>query len=103
MTGVQTCALPIYIPIYAMAPGRVILSRYYGGFGYTVVIDHGSGLATLYAHNNKLLVSQGQIVVGGQRIALSGSTGRSTGPHLHFGVQKDGKYINPQPYLLIGN
>ncbi|KPU43412.1 murein DD-endopeptidase MepM [Oxobacter pfennigii] len=91
------------IPVYAMAPGKVILSKYYGGYGNAVVIDHGSGFSTLYAHNNKLLVSVGQTVLGGQKIALSGSTGRSTGPHIHFGAMQDGNYIDSLPYLLIGN
>lgn len=94
-------ALLSNIPIYSMAPGRVVLSKYYGGYGYTVVVDHGSGFSTLYAHNNKLLVSEGQTVAGGQKIALSGSTGRSTGPHLHFGAMKNGEYIDPMPYLYI--
>lgn len=91
------------IPIYSMAPGRVVLAKWYGGYGNTVVIDHGSGFSTLYAHNNKLLVSVGQTVIGGQKIALSGSTGRSTGPHLHFGAMKNGNYVDPTPYLFIGN
>lgn len=91
------------IPIYSMAPGKVVLAKWYGGYGNAVIIDHGSGLQTLYAHANKLLVSQGQTVAGGQKIALSGSTGRSTGPHLHFGVIKNGQYIDPQPYYLLGN
>jgi murein DD-endopeptidase MepM/ murein hydrolase activator NlpD len=89
-------------PVYAMAAGKVIISRYYGGYGYAVVIDHGSGLTTLYGHNNTLLVKEGQTVEGGQKIALSGSTGRSTGPHVHFGVQMNGEYIDPQPYYMLG-
>lgn len=90
------------IPVYAMSGGKVIIARWYGGYGYCVVIDHGSGLASLYGHNNKLLVTEGQTVSGGQRISLSGSTGRSTGPHVHFGIQKNGQYINPAPYLMFG-
>jgi Membrane-bound metallopeptidase len=91
----------VNIPVYAMASGKVIIARWYGGYGYCVVIDHGSGLATLYGHNNKLLVTEGQIVTGGQKISLSGSTGRSTGPHVHFGVQKNNQWIDPSPYLLL--
>lgn len=90
------------IPVYAMAGGKVILSRYYGGYGYTVVIDHGSGLTTLYAHNNTLLVKEGDTIQGGTKIALSGSTGRSTGPHVHFGVAMKGEYIDPAPYYVLG-
>lgn len=89
------------IPVYAMSSGKVILARWYGGYGNCVVIDHGGSISTLYGHNNKLLVSEGQTVAGGQKIALSGSTGRSTGPHVHFSVIKSGNYINPSPYLLI--
>ncbi|HBM76333.1 MAG TPA: hypothetical protein DD429_12390 [Clostridiaceae bacterium] len=91
------------IPVYAMASGKVILAKWYGGYGNAVVVDHGGGLSTLYAHNNKLLVKVGDTVSGGQKIALSGATGRVTGPHVHFGVMKNGEYINPSPYLLIGN
>lgn len=89
------------IPVYAMAKGKVIIARYYGGYGNAVVIDHGGGLSTLYGHNNTLLVKEGQIVEGGQKIALSGSTGRSTGPHVHFGVQLNGDYVDATPYLII--
>lgn len=89
------------IPVYAMASGKVIIAGWYGGYGNCVVIDHGGGLSTLYGHNNKLLVSVGQTVSGGQKISLSGSTGRSTGPHVHFSVIKNGNYIDPSPYLLI--
>jgi len=90
-------------PVYAMAPGKVVLAEWYGGYGNAVVIDHGGGLMSLYGHNNSLVVSYGDIVLGGQQIAFSGSTGRSTGPHVHFGVQKNGEYIDPSTYLLIGN
>lgn len=91
----------VNIPVYAMSGGKVIIARWYGGYGNCVVIDHGGSISTLYGHNNKLLVSEGQTVAGGQKIALSGSTGRSTGPHVHFSVIKNGNYIDPSPYLLI--
>jgi murein DD-endopeptidase MepM/ murein hydrolase activator NlpD len=71
-------------PVHAMAPGRVIKAGYSGSYGNVVIIDHGSGFATLYAHNNSLLVKAGDYVTGGEKIALSGSTGRSTGPHVHL-------------------
>jgi murein DD-endopeptidase MepM/ murein hydrolase activator NlpD len=90
------------VPVYAMSGGKVIIARWYGGYGNCIVIDHGSSIASLYGHNSKLLVKEGDTVMGGQQIAVSGSTGRSTGPHVHFGIQKNGAWINPEPYLLIG-
>jgi murein DD-endopeptidase MepM/ murein hydrolase activator NlpD len=89
-------------PIYAMSEGKVIISTYSSGYGNTVVIDHGGGISSLYAHNSKLLVGAGQTVKKGQMIAKAGSTGRSTGPHLHFEVRKNGTPINPVPYYIVG-
>lgn len=66
---------------------------------YYVMIDHGNGLSTLYGHNSRLLVQVGQTVEAGDIIALSGSTGRSTGPHLHFEVRVDGEQTDPRAYL----
>ena len=85
--------------IVAAASGKVIMSQVYGGYGNCVMIDHGGGIVTLYGHASKLLVSQGQTVKRGQTIALVGSTGRSTGPHLHFEVRKNGEYIDPMSYF----
>ena len=68
-------------------------------YGYYVVVDHGSGLSTLYAHNSKLLVRVGQTVEAGDIVSLSGSTGRSTGPHLHLEVRVNGERTNPRYYL----
>lgn len=86
-------------PVYAAADGTVIVASWYGGYGYAVVIDHGSGISTLYGHNSSLNVSVGQQVTRGQVIASSGSTGVSTGPHLHFEVRINGQYVDPMQYF----
>lgn len=85
--------------ILAAGSGTVIKAAVYGGYGNCVMIDHGGGIVTLYGHASKLLVSQGQVVVAGQKIALVGSTGNSTGPHLHFEVRVNGDYVNPMGYF----
>lgn len=86
-------------PVYAAASGKVIISQWYYGYGYAVVIDHGSGLSTLYGHNSSLKVSAGQTVSKGQVIAASGNTGISTGPHLHFEVRIWGTRVDPMNYF----
>lgn len=86
-------------PVAAAASGRVITAGWAGGYGNLVVIDHGGGIATAYGHNSKLLVTNGQQVAQGQIVALSGSTGHSTGPHVHFEVRVNGAAVNPVPYL----
>ena len=92
-------AVPSGTPVRAALDGTVTLSQYYGSYGYCVMIDHGNGLTTLYGHNSRLLVSVGQTVQVGDVISLSGSTGRSTGPHLHFEVRVNGERTNPRYYL----
>ena len=93
-------AVPTGTPIRAALPGTVTVSQYNaGGYGYYVMIDHGNGLSTLYGHNSRLLAQVGQTVEAGDIIALTGSTGRSTGPHLHFEVRVDGEQTDPRAYL----
>ena len=93
-------AVPTGTPVRAALPGTVTVSAYNrGGYGYYVMIDHGNGLSTLYGHNSQLLARVGQTVEAGDVIALSGSTGRSTGPHLHFEVRINGERTNPRSYL----
>ena len=93
-------AVPTGTSIRAALPGTVTVSTYnQGGYGYYVMIDHGGGLATLYGHCSQLLARVGQTVETGDVIALSGSTGRSTGPHLHFEVRLNGQRTNPRSYL----
>ncbi len=92
-------AVPAGTPVKACRDGKVILARNAGGYGKLVIIDHGNGLTTRYGHNSVLSVKPGQRVARGQVIARSGSTGLSTGPHLHFEVRKNGSAVNPVPYL----
>lgn len=97
-TGVDI-PTPMGASIVAVDDGVVQHSGGLGGYGNTVIIDHGGQIATLYAHNSSLLVKAGQRVGKGQIIAKAGSTGYSTGPHLHFEVRKNGSYINPEPWI----
>lgn len=85
--------------IKAAADGVVVFSGYHSGYGLKVVIDHGDGLSTLYAHCSKSLVSVGDAVLKGQPVALIGATGRVTGPHLHFEVLSDSVPVNPESYI----
>lgn len=97
-TGIDV-AVPTGTPAVAVASGTVTFSGWDGGYGYTVIIDHGSGLQTRYAHASKVLVAQGQEVAQGENVILVGATGNSTGPHLHFEVLVDGTAKNPRLYL----
>ncbi len=85
--------------IVAAAPGEVSFAGYSSGAGNYVIINHGSGLRTVYMHASSLNVTQGQQVAAGDTVAFVGSTGISTGNHLHFGVSKDGEYVSPWNYL----
>lgn len=86
-------------PVYAAADGIVTTSVQTPDYGNLLKIDHGSGLETRYAHNSQLLVKAGERVVKGQKIALVGSTGRSTGPHLHYEIRLNGNPLDPREYL----
>lgn len=92
--------VPVGTPVYASAGGIVrYAAMNHSGYGKLVEIDHGNGIVTRYAHNSKLLVKVGQMVKRGQEISLSGDTGRSTGPHLHFEVRYKGVAQNPMRFL----
>jgi len=86
-------------PIAAVAAGQVIFAGWYGGYGNAVIIDHGGGLTTLYAHTSELLIHEGDWLNRGTIVATVGSTGYSTGPHLHFEVRQEGEPVDPMQYL----
>ena len=86
-------------PILATASGKVSFAGWSSGYGYLVKIDHGSGVETYYGHCSKLYVSAGDTVEAGDKIAAVGSTGNSTGNHLHFEIRLNGKQVNPQKYV----
>ncbi len=86
-------------PIVATATGVVVASGWNGGYGRQVVVDHGYGITTSYAHNSENVVSVGQTVKKGQLVAYMGSTGFSTGPHVHYEVQVNGTAVNPASFL----
>lgn len=92
-------AAPHGAPVYAAQSGTVVKAGWNGGFGQLVVIDHGGGVTTYYAHNSALLVSPGQQVEAGDHIADVGDTGDSYGPHSHFELHVDGRAVDPVGYL----
>ena len=94
-------ACDIGTPVYATADGVVKNARYEKGYGYIITIDHGYGYETRYAHLKKMEVKKGQRVVRGETIALSGNSGRSTGPHLHYEVLQRGRHVNPAHYYFM--
>ena len=89
-------AFPTGTHVLACEAGKVEVAGWYGGFGKCIIISHGGGLKTVYGHLSKINVSKGQAVVRGQFIGEVGSTGNSTGPHLHLGVMVNGSYVDPQ-------
>jgi murein DD-endopeptidase MepM/ murein hydrolase activator NlpD len=92
-------AAPAGSPVKAMASGKVVFSGWAQGYGNLVTLDHGDGTMTRYAHNGANLVSTGERVVAGQDIALVGTSGRSTGPHLHFEVLREGQPVDPMSVI----
>ena len=89
-------------PARATATGKVTIAGWDGGYGNMVEIDHGNGLATRYGHLSKILVKVGQFVRIGETVGLIGSTGRSTGPHLHYETRINGEAVDPQKFLRAG-
>lgn len=90
-------------PVQATANGVVTLAKWKGAYGNAVIIDHGNGLKTLYGHMTKISVSEGDKVCRGQEIGSVGSTGRSTGPHVHYEVLVDNKPKNPMPFVKLAS
>lgn len=87
-------------PFYASHGGTITLARWHGGYGYTVIVDIGNGVELVYGHASKLLVHEGQKVNSGDLLALTGNTGYSFSPHLHFEVRKDNVAVNPTAFLF---
>lgn len=85
--------------VFAAGKGKVIFAGWDSGYGRLIKIDHGNGLISWYGHNYRMLVKKGDQVERGEQIALMGSSGRSTGPHVHFAIEKDGEFISPWYYL----
>jgi murein DD-endopeptidase MepM/ murein hydrolase activator NlpD len=86
-------------PDFASKGGTVIAAEYAGGYGNMTIIDHGGGYSSLYAHQSRMYVHQGQTVRRGEQIGACGSTGNATGAHLHFEIRINGQHVNPAPYL----
>jgi murein DD-endopeptidase MepM/ murein hydrolase activator NlpD len=86
-------------PIAASKDGRVIAAEWGGGYGNMVIVDHGGGFTTLYAHLSRMYASDGSIVDAHEVIGACGATGHATGDHLHFEVRINGHHVNPRPYL----
>ncbi len=98
--GVDISA-PVGTPVRAAASGMVIYAGWYGGYGNVVIIKHSLGYTTVYGHLSAIVVNPGQVVKKGQIIGAVGNTGRSTGPHLHFEIRKNGRAINPLRFVKL--
>lgn len=96
--GIDLSTSSRILPIAATAAGKVVESNFHSGYGNYVLIDHGNGFTTMYAHNSENLVSVGDVVKKGDTIAMTGSTGQSTGIHCHYEIQLNGIYQNPVDY-----
>lgn len=90
-------------PVNATADGIVVKASWKGAYGKTVMIDHGNGIKTLYGHLTKISVKEGDNICRGQRLGFAGSTGRSTGPHVHYEVRVNGKPKNPMPFVKLAS
>jgi murein DD-endopeptidase MepM/ murein hydrolase activator NlpD len=95
----QDISAPWGTPVVATADGVVTIAGWLRGYGWVVYVDHGNGLSTRYGHLSRIDVAVGQTLKRGEQLGLVGSTGRSTGPHLHYEVRINGEAINPIPYL----
>ncbi len=92
-------AVPAGTPVHAMEPGRVVFSGFLSGYGRVVILDHGGGLRSLYAHLSQIRVATGDAVDDHGLLGLSGSSGNASGPHLHFEILRDGTPADPVPLL----
>jgi murein DD-endopeptidase MepM/ murein hydrolase activator NlpD len=95
----QDISAPMGTPVIATADGVITIAGWQRGYGRVVYIDHGNGLTTRYGHLSRIDVIEGQTIRRGEQLGLVGSTGRSTGPHLHYEVRMNGQPLNPIPYL----
>jgi murein DD-endopeptidase MepM/ murein hydrolase activator NlpD len=95
----QDISAPTGTPIIATADGVVVIAGWVKGYGNGIYIDHGNGISTRYGHLSRIDVVVGQTIKRGEHLGLVGSTGRSTGPHLHYEVRINGQAVNPLPYL----
>jgi len=102
-TGIDIGNAGFGAPVIAAADGVVTMAGYYGGYGNCVIINHGNGISTLYGHGQTILTEVGKEVKKGDLIMEVGSTGVSTGPHLHFEVRFNGSCVDPMPYLKGNN
>jgi murein DD-endopeptidase MepM/ murein hydrolase activator NlpD len=93
-------SVPFGTPVITCAEGRVVRASWVSGYGRLVEVDHGNGLHTLYAHNSRLCVREGDWVSRGETLAYSGASGRASAPHVHYEVRLHGKPVNPEPYIL---
>lgn len=92
-------AAPTGTPVSAPSKGRVVFAGRKSGYGLTLILAHGGQITTLFGHNSQLFVSEGEWVQAGQVISEVGNTGRSTGPHLHYEVRREGEAVDPSEYI----